>query len=198
MKQGNHPAQGAIVTITGEGRAISGGTLIGCASPKNPSTFAYGYVLQGVPYAVTGTPETNWSVTINGVGYSFPAGDPSWTTEPLEVAVLPITINGVESGESPGYLIYWPVAADASGYIDAPTSGSSGVYYDVNQHFHEVQFRTTWTVPDFKTVFIWNSTDPFGGPYTAPTPHTPTVGDADTWVAGDPPPGGDVGTGGTV
>jgi hypothetical protein len=135
---------------------------------------------------------------VSGSGYSFPGAEQgkSWTTETIEVAVLPITINGIESGHSPGYLIYWPAAVDPSGYVDPPTSGSSGVYFDVHNDFHTVEFRTTWSVPDFQTVFIWNNTDPFGGPYAAPSPHTPTVGDADTWVAGDQPPGGDTPTGG--
>jgi hypothetical protein len=196
MKKGNYPAYGAKVTITGEGSVISGGALIGCANPQNPPALAYAYVFQGTPYAVTGTPETNWSVTVGGTTYTFPASDKgqSWVAEKMEVAVLPIAISGIESGHSPGYLIYWPVAVDPSGYIDPPTSGSTGVYYDVNEDFHAVQFRTSWNVPDFQTAFIWNNTDPFGGPYTSRT--GATVGDGDVWSAGDPPPG-DPGAGGT-
>jgi hypothetical protein len=197
MKKGNYPAYGARVTITGEGAAISGGALIGCATPQNPSALSYAYVFQGTPYAVTGTPETNWSVNVGGTTYNFPASDRgnTWTAETMEVAVLPITINGIESGHSPGYLIYWPVAVDPSGYIDPPTSGSTGVYYDVHEDFHALKFQTTWSVPDFETVFSWNCTDPFGGPYL--TSRNPSLGDSDTWVAGEPTPPGDPGTDGT-
>jgi hypothetical protein len=103
MKKGRHPAYGAIVTITGQGQAISGGTLIGCAM-RQGSPLTYAYVFQGAAYPVTGSPETNWSVTVSGSGYSFPGSEQgkSWTRETIEVAVLPITINGIESGHSPG------------------------------------------------------------------------------------------------
>jgi hypothetical protein len=187
------------VTITGEGRAISGGALIGCAARQNSSPLTYGYLFQGRVYPVSGTPETTWSVTVDGATYSFSAADEgkTWTAETMEVSVQSITINGAQSGHSPGYLIYWPVTVDANGYTAPPTSGSTGVYYDVMQDFHAVEFRTTWSVPEFQTVFIWNSTDPFAGPYMTPTPHAPTVGDGDTWTGGDPAPGDPPGASGT-
>ena len=191
MKQGEYPAYAAIVTTTGKGRPISGGALIGCANRQNASVLAYGYVLQGQAYPVTGSPETTWSVTVNGDNYSFVAGDDkSWTAQTMEVAVLAITINGVQCEESPGYLVYWPVAIDGSGYIEPPTAGSNGVYFDAGNQPHSVEFRTTWSVPDFQTSFTWVTTDPFSGPYRCPKPHS-GLGDSDTWVSGDPTPGTD-------
>lgn len=199
MTQGRRRVYGARVKMTGEGAAISGGALIGCATAQDPSVLAYAYIFQGASYLVTGTPDADWSVTVDNVDYAFPASErgQSWTADEMDVAVVPITISGVEAGESPGSLIYWPVAADSNGYVDPPTSGSTGVYFDVNQHFHQVEFRTTWTVPDFKTVFIWNSTNPFGGPYLAPTPRNSPLGDGDVWVGAEPPPPGNPGGGGT-
>ena len=198
MKQSNPPASGAEVTITGEGHEISGGALIGCGTRQDPSIFAYAYVLQGLPYAVTGTPETTWAVRVNGADYSFPASENglSWTAEPMEVAAIPINITGKESDESPGSLVYWPMTTDANGFVEPPTSGSTGVYYDAKNLPHTVEFRTTWSVLDFQTTFTWTGTDPFGGPYTSHT-RSPLLGDNDTWVAGEPPPGTGPGTGGT-
>jgi len=190
MKAGKYPAYAAMVTTTGQARQISGGALIGCASRQNASVLAYGYVLQGQAYPVTGSPQTTWSVTISGNHYSFAASEEgkSWTAETMEVAVLPITINGTQSVESPGYLVYWPVAIDASGYIEPPTAGSNGVYFDGNNQPHSVEFRTTWSVPDFLTTFTWDSTDPFAGPYNCHKPQA-GLGDSDTWASGDPNPG---------
>lgn len=191
MKQGKQQPYGAQVTITGHGHQISGGALIGCATAPDPAPLAYAYVLQGRSYPVIGTPRTTWTVTVNGTKYSFPASDEgkTWTADTMEVAVLSINIRGTQSAESPGYLVYWPVAVDSNGYVQPPTSGSSGAYFDANSEPHSVDFRTTWSVPDFNTTFTWNSTDPYAGPYTCHKPHT-GYGDDDTWVSGDPTPGG--------
>lgn len=191
--QGKEPPYGAIITITGHGRSISGGALIGYPTRQDPTSLSYGYVFQGQAYPVTGTPQTTWSVTVNGNQYSFPASDEgkSWTAVTMEVAVLDITINGTQNAESPGYLVYWPVTVDQYGYVDPPTSGSSGAYFDADNQPHTVQFLTTWSVPDFATTFTWNTCDPFGGPYTC-RKSPPDVGDGDTWVSNDPTPGGDL------
>ena len=190
VKQDSTAAYAAIVTITGQGHQISGGALIGCPAHVGNPTLAYVYVVQGQSYPVTGTPQTTWSVTVNGVTYSFPASDEgkSWTAQTMEVAVLTITNNGTRSEESPGYLVYWPVAIDGRGFIEPPTAGSNGVYFDVNNQPHSVEFRTTWSVPDFQTSFTWLTTDPFSGPYKCPKPHS-GLGDGDTWASGDPTPG---------
>ena len=115
----------------------------------------------------------------------------------IEVAALPITINGIESRESPGLSHYLACGGRSQRRLcRSAHHGSAGVYFDAQQDFHMVEFRTTWSVPGLKTVFIWNNTDPFGGPYSSPifarrASATPTPG-----VAGEPPPGGDTPTGG--
>jgi hypothetical protein len=191
MDQGKIPVYGATITTAGDGSQISGGALVGHATRRDPSNFTFAYLVQGQVYPVTGTPETTWSVTVNGVEYSFSAADEgkTWTAEKMDVATLRITISGKQSDQSPGYLVYWPLVVDTDGFVEPPTSGSTGTYFDAVKQPHTVTFRTTWSVPDFETTFTWDTIDPFSGPYTSHEKDSIGLGDNDTWESGDPSPG---------